>query len=89
MADGASAAASFAPDIQDIEFDGSGNLYIADQYALRKLVRGTLGLEDGTIVTVTESGVLPRVDGLALDSTYSHIYVSDKTNKCIYKITIE
>lgn len=89
MADGASAAASFAPDIQDIEFDGSGNLYIADQYALRKLVRGTLGLEDGTIVTVTESGVLPRVDGLALDSTYSHIYVSNKTNKCIYKITIE
>ena len=89
MADGASATASFAPDIQDIEFDGSGNLYIADQYALRKLVRGTLGLEDGTIVTVTESGVLPRVDGLALDSTYSHIYVSDKTNKCIYKITIE
>lgn len=89
MADGASAAASFAPDILDIEFDGSGNLYIADQYALRKLVRGTLGLEDGTIVTVTESGVLPRVDGLALDSTYSHIYVSDKTNKCIYKITIE
>lgn len=89
MADGASAAASFAPDIQDIEFDGSRNLYIADQYALRKLVRGTHGLEDGTIVTVTESGVLPRVDGLALDSTYSHIYVSDKSNKCIYKITIE
>lgn len=89
MADGASAAASFAPNILDIEFDGSGNLYIADQYALRKLVRGTLGLEDGTIVTVTESGVLPSVDGLALDSTYSHIYVSDKTNKCIYKITIE
>ena len=89
MADGASAAASFAPGIQDIEFDGSGNLYIADQYALRKLVRGTLGLEDGTIVTVTESEVLSSVDGLALDSTYSHIYVSDKNNKCIYKITIE
>ncbi len=89
MADGSSSAASFAPDIQDIEFDGSGNLYIADQYALRKLVRGAVGLGDGTIVTLTESGVLPRVDGLALDSTYSHVYISNKSSKCIYKVTIE
>lgn len=89
MADGASATASFAPEIQDIEFDGSGNLYIADQYCIRKLVRGATGLGDGTIITLTESGVLPRVDGLAFDSTYSHLYVTNKTNKCIYKVTIE
>lgn len=89
IADGVSANASFAPDIQDMEFDSAGNLYIADQYCLRKLVRGTTGFEDGTIVTLTASGVLPRVDGLAFDSSYSHIYVSDKSNKRIYKVTIE
>lgn len=89
MKDGKSSAASFAPDMQDMEFDASGNLYIADQYCIRKLVRGASGLSDGTIVTVTESGVLPRVDGLAFDSTSSHLYVTNKTAKCIYKVTIE
>ena len=89
MKDGKSSSASFASDMQDIEFDGSGNLYIADQLCIRKLVRGATGLGDGTIITLTESGVLPRVDGLAFDSTYSHLYVTNKTNKCIYKVTIE
>ena len=89
MADGSSANASFAPDMLELAFDGSGNLFIADQYSVREIVRGATGLDDGTLVTLCESSVLPRVDGLALDSTCKHMYLSNKSAKCIYKVTIE
>ncbi len=89
MADGSSANASFAPDMLELAFDGSGNLFIADQYSVREIVRGATGLDDGTLVTLCESSELPRVDGLAFDSTYKHMYLSNKSAKCIYKVTIE
>ena len=89
MADGSAANASFAPDMLELAFDGSGNLFIADQYSVREIVRGATGLDDGTLVTLCESSVLPRVDGLAFDSTCKHMYLSNKSAKCIYKVTIE
>ena len=89
MADGSAANASFAPDMLELAFDGSGNLFVADQYSVREIVRGATGLDDGTLVTLCESSELPRVDGLAFDSTYKHMYLSNKSAKCIYKVTIE
>ncbi len=89
MADGSAANASFAPDMLELAFDGSGNLFIADQYSVREIVRGATGLDDGTLVTLCESSAIPRVDGLAFDSTYKHMYLSNKSAKCIYKVTIE
>lgn len=56
---------------------------------VREIVRGATGLDDGTLVTLCESSALPRVDGLAFDSTYKHMYLSNKSAKCIYKVTIE
>lgn len=89
LADGVSDNAVFSSSLLEIAFDGSGNLYVADMNAIRKLVRGTNGLEDGTLVTVTEHGAFSTVDGMAFDSTYKHLYVSDKTNKSVYKVTID
>ena len=89
LADGKSSSAAFSANMLQMQFDGSGNLYIADTYAVRKLVRGATGLEDGTLMTITESGALTSVDGLVFDSTYSHLYLVNKSTKSIYKITIE
>lgn len=89
LADGVSDNAVFSSSLLEIAFDGSGNLYVADMNAIRKLVRGTSGLEDGTLVTVTEYGAFSTVDGMAFDSTYKHLYVSDKTKKSVYKVTID
>jgi hypothetical protein len=89
LKDGASSAAAFGANMLQMEFDSSGNLYIADTYAVRKLVRGATGLEDGTLMTITESGALTSIDGLALDSAGSHIYLSNKSAKSIYRITIQ
>ena len=82
-------SATFSANILQMQFDGEGNLYIGDTFAVRKLVRGATGLEDGTIVTLTESGSVTNTDGLAMDSTCSHIYLSNKSTKSISKVTIE
>lgn len=89
LVDGSSSSATFSANILQMQFDGEGNLYIGDTFAVRKLVRGATGLEDGTIVTLTESGSVTNTDGLAMDSTCSHIYLSNKSTKSISKVTIE
>ena len=99
LVDGLSANASFTGNMRDIEFDNKGNLFIADYFTVRKLVRGETGLEDGKLVTIVgstysstakvgaEAG-FASVDGLAFDATFKHLYASDQ-NKRILKITIE
>lgn len=89
LVDGSSSSATFSANMLQMQFDGEGNLYIGDTFAVRKLVRGATGLEDGTIVTLTESGSVTNTDGLAMDSTCSHIYLSNKSTKSISKVTIE
>ena len=89
LVDGSSSSATFSANMLQMQFDGEGNLYIGDTFAVRKLVRGATGLEDGTIMTLTESGSVTNTDGLAMDSTCSHIYLSNKSTKSISKVTIE
>lgn len=89
LVDGLSSSATFSSNMLQMQFDGEGNLYIGDTFAVRKLVRGATGLEDGTIMTLTESGSVTNTDGLAMDSTCSHIYLSNKSTKSISKVTIE
>ena len=89
LVDGSSSSATFSANMLQMQFDGEGNLYIGDTFAVRKLVRGATGLEDGTIMTLTESGSVTNTDGLAMDSTCSHIYLSNKATKSISKVTIE
>ena len=89
LVDGSSSSATFSANMLQMQFDGKGNLYIGDTFAVRKLVRGATGLEDGTIMTLTESGSVTNTDGLAMDSTCSHIYLSNKSTKSISKVTIE
>lgn len=89
LVDGLSSSATFSSNMLQMQFDGEGNLYIGDTFAVRKLVRGATGLEDGTIMTLTESGSVTNTDGLAMDSTCSHIYLSNKSAKSISKVTIE
>ncbi|MBP5637075.1 MAG: hypothetical protein J6X25_06145 [Bacteroidales bacterium] len=89
LVDGSSSSATFSANMLQMQFDGEGNLYIGDTFAVRKLVRGATGLEDGTIMTLTESGYVTNTDGLAMDSTCSHIYLSNKSTKSISKVTIE
>lgn len=89
LVDGLSSSATFSSNMLQMQFDGEGNLYIGDTFAVRKLVRGATGLEDGTIMTLTESGFVTNTDGLAMDSTCSHIYLSNKSTKSISKVTIE
>lgn len=89
LVDGLSSSATFSSNMLQMQFDGEGNLYIGDTFAVRKLVRGATGLEDGTIMTLTESESVTNTDGLAMDSTCSHIYLSNKSTKSISKVTIE
>ena len=89
LVDGSSSSATFSANMLQMQLDGEGNLYIGDTFAVRKLVRGATGLEDGTIMTLTESGYVTNTDGLAMDSTCSHIYLSNKSTKSISKVTIE
>ncbi|MBR1705385.1 MAG: hypothetical protein IJ721_01195 [Bacteroidales bacterium] len=98
IVDGGSAASTFAANMWDMVFDAQWNLYLANGIVVRKLVRGTDGLEDGTLVTLCSNGYADGIGaaaafnnpaGLAFNGDYSILYISENSNKRIRKMVIE
>jgi sugar lactone lactonase YvrE len=89
--DGTGAAAQFS-EVNDLAFDATGNIYVADNFAVRKITpagvvttlagKGVGGFADGTGSAASFS----FLQGIAVDGT-GNVYVADMENHRIRKIT--
>lgn len=101
LVDGPVANATFTANTYGLVFDGDGNLYVGDQFAIRKITFGAGGWSDAVVTTVISNGTSTPKDGVGADaglncvgsmvfnSDYSKLYVTDQNAGRVYVITIE
>ena len=101
LVDGAISSATFTANAYGLAFDGSGNLYVGDGFAIRKITFGANGWADAVITTIITNGsnnpkdgsgadaALNCVGSMVFNSDYSKLYVTDQNAGRLYEITIE
>ena len=103
MTDGPVSSATFSANVYGLAYDGSGNLYVGDQFAIRKITFGASGREweDAVITTIISNGSSKPKDGygadaavnvvgdMAFNSDYSKLYITDQTSGRVSVMTIE
>jgi hypothetical protein len=103
MTDGPVSSATFSANVYGLAYDGSGNLYVGDQFAIRKITFGASGREweDAVITTIISNGSSKPKDGygadaavtvvgdMAFNSDYSKLYITDQSSGRVSVMTIE
>lgn len=101
LVDGPVSSATFTASTYGLAFDGSGNLYVGDNFAIRKITFGPGGWSDAVITTIITNGTTTPKDGFGADaalttvgsmvfnSDYSKLYVTDQSAAKVYVITID
>lgn len=101
MVDGPVSSATFTGSLYGLAFDGVGNLYIGDQFAIRKITFGPGGWSDAVITTIITNGSTTPKDGSGADaalntvgsmvfnSDYSKLYITDQNAGKVYVVTID
>lgn len=101
LVDGKVSSATFTANTYGLAFDNEGNLYVGDQFSIRKITFGANGWDDAIITTVISNGTSSPKDGVGADAAvnnvgsmvfsddYSKLYVTDQNAGKFYEITIE
>lgn len=88
IVDGAALSAKFTSNLQGMTLDGSGNVYVTDNVAVRKITVTAPGVYEGAVVT-TLLGGFSSLQDIVFSADYSTLYVSDASRGTVRKITIE
>lgn len=88
IVDGAALSAKFTSNLQGMTLDGSGNVYVTDNVAVRKITVTAPGVYEGAVVTTLLGGFYSLQD-IVFSADYSTLYVSDASRGTVRKITIE
>lgn len=88
IVDGAALSARFTSNLQGMTLDGSGNVYVTDNVAVRKITVTAPGVYEGAVVT-TLLGGFSSLQDIVFSADYSTLYVSDASRGTVRKITIE
>jgi hypothetical protein len=101
LVDGPVSTATFTANTYGLAFDGDGNLYVGDGFAIRKITFGPRGWDDAVVTTIITNGTNTPKDGygadaalncvgsMAFNSDYSKLYVTDQNAGKVYVVTIE
>jgi len=101
LVDGPVSTATFTANTYGLAFDGDGNLYVGDGFAIRKITFGPGGWDDAVVTTIITNGTNTPKDGygadaalncvgsMAFNSDYSKLYVTDQNAGKVYVVTIE